>query len=44
MTEQRQQVRATVRDMKTWKKGADGKPLHEGLEKAIAEFQSQFKK
>src|SRR5262249_16178715 len=43
MAEQRPQVRATVTDMKTWKKGADGKPLHEGLEGAIAAFQPQFK-
>jgi len=43
MAEQRPQVRATVTNMKTWKKGADGKPLHEGLEEAIAAFQPQFK-
>ncbi len=43
MVEQRPQVRATVTDMKTWKKSADGKPLHEGLEEAIAAFQPQFK-
>jgi F-type H+-transporting ATPase subunit alpha len=43
MAEQRPQVRATVTDMKTWKKSADGKPLHEGLEEAIAAFQPQFK-
>jgi F-type H+-transporting ATPase subunit alpha len=43
MAEQRPQVRTTVTDMKTWKKGADGKPLHEGLEEAIAAFQLQFK-
>ncbi len=43
MREQRPQVRATVTNMKTWSKGADGKPLHEGLEQAIAAFQPQFK-
>jgi F-type H+-transporting ATPase subunit alpha len=43
MAEQRAQVRETVTNMKTWKKGADGKPLHEGLEAAIAAFQPQFK-
>src|SRR5262249_51540933 len=43
MAEQRPQVRATVTDMKRWKRGADGKPLHEGLEEAIAAFQPQFK-
>jgi F-type H+-transporting ATPase subunit alpha len=43
MREQRPQVRDTVLDMKTWKKGADGKPLHEGLEAAVAAFQPQFK-
>jgi F-type H+-transporting ATPase subunit alpha len=43
MQEQRSDVRATVTNMKTWKKGADGKPLHEGLEKAVADFQPQFK-
>jgi F-type H+-transporting ATPase subunit alpha len=36
-------VRATVLDKKMWKKGADGKPVHEGLEKAIAAFQPLFK-
>jgi F-type H+-transporting ATPase subunit alpha len=36
-------VRSTVLDKKTWKKGADGKPVHEGLEKAIAAFQPMFK-
>jgi F-type H+/Na+-transporting ATPase subunit alpha len=43
MSEQRPQVRETVTNMKTWKKGADGKPLHEELEAAIAAFQPQFK-
>jgi F-type H+-transporting ATPase subunit alpha len=43
MAEQRPQVRASVTNMKTWKKGADGKPVHEGLEEAIAAFQPQFK-
>ncbi len=43
MTEQQPQVRANVKDMKQWKKDADGKPIHEGLEKAIAAFQPQFK-
>jgi F-type H+-transporting ATPase subunit alpha len=43
MAEQRSNVRASVTNMKTWKKGADGKPLHEGLEEAIAAFQPQFK-
>jgi F-type H+-transporting ATPase subunit alpha len=43
MAEQRPQVRATVTNMKTWKKGPDGKPVHEGLEEAIAAFQPQFK-
>jgi F-type H+-transporting ATPase subunit alpha len=43
MAEQRPQVRATVTNMKTWKKGADGKPVHEGLEQAIAAFQPLFK-
>ena len=43
MTEQKADVRATVTNKKTWKKGADGKPLHEGLEAAIAAFQPQFK-
>jgi F-type H+-transporting ATPase subunit alpha len=43
LTEQRSQVRATVTNMKTWKKGPDGKPVHEGLEEAIAAFQPQFK-
>jgi F-type H+-transporting ATPase subunit alpha len=36
-------VRSTVLDKKMWKKGADGKPVHEGLEKAIAAFQPLFK-
>jgi F-type H+/Na+-transporting ATPase subunit alpha len=43
MTEQRPEVQATVTDKKTWTKDKDGKPLHEGLEKAIAAFQPQFK-
>jgi len=43
MAEQRPQVRATVTNMKTWKKGPDGKPVHDGLEEAIAAFQPQFK-
>jgi len=43
MADQRANVRATVTNKKTWKKGADGKPLHEGLEAAIAAFQPQFK-
>jgi F-type H+-transporting ATPase subunit alpha len=43
LAEQRPQVRATVTDKKAWKKGPDGKPVHEGLEKAIADFQPQFK-
>jgi F-type H+-transporting ATPase subunit alpha len=43
MAEQRPDVKATVKDMKTWKKDADGKPIHEGLEQAIAAFQPQFK-
>jgi F-type H+-transporting ATPase subunit alpha len=43
MTEQRPEVRATVRDMKTWKKDEFGKPLHEGLEKAIAAFTPTFR-
>ncbi len=43
MTDKRGDVRATVTNKKTWKKGADGKPLHEGLEAAIAAFQPQFK-
>ncbi len=43
MEEQRSNVRASVTNMKTWKKGPDGKPVHEGLEEAIAAFQPQFK-
>jgi F-type H+-transporting ATPase subunit alpha len=43
MTEQRSQVRSTVTDKKTWTKDKDDRPLHEGLEKAIADFQPQFK-
>jgi F-type H+-transporting ATPase subunit alpha len=43
MQEQRSNVRASVTNMKTWKKGPDGKPVHEGLEEAIAAFQPQFK-
>jgi F-type H+/Na+-transporting ATPase subunit alpha len=43
MAEQRKDVRGTVTNMKTWKKGTDGKPLHDGLEQAIAAFQPQFK-
>jgi F-type H+-transporting ATPase subunit alpha len=43
MQEQRSNVRASVTNMKTWKKGPDGKPVHEGLEDAIAAFQPQFK-
>ena len=43
MAEQRPEVRATVTDKKTWTRDKDDKPLHEGLEKAIAAFQPQFK-
>jgi F-type H+-transporting ATPase subunit alpha len=43
MADKMADVRSTVLDKKTWKKGGDGKPLHEGLEKAIAAFQPLFK-
>ncbi len=43
MGERHADVKATVKDMKTWKKDADGKPIHEGLERAIAAFQPLFK-
>jgi F-type H+-transporting ATPase subunit alpha len=43
MAEQRSDVRESVTNPKTWTKGPDGKPLHQGLESAIAAFQPQFK-
>jgi F-type H+-transporting ATPase subunit alpha len=43
MADQRPKVRATVKDKSSWKVDAAKKPIHEGLEEAIAAFQSQFK-
>jgi F-type H+-transporting ATPase subunit alpha len=43
MNEQMSQVKATVKDKKSWREDAAKKPIHDGLEKAIAAFQPQFK-
>jgi F-type H+-transporting ATPase subunit alpha len=43
MTEQRPDVRKTVADKAAWKKDPFGKPIHDGLEKAIEAFQAQYK-
>jgi F-type H+-transporting ATPase subunit alpha len=43
MAEQRSNVRATVKDKKTWREDANKKPIHDGLEEAIAAFQQQSK-
>jgi hypothetical protein len=43
MTEQRPDVRKTVPDKAAWKKDSAGRPIHEGLEKAIEAFQAQYK-
>ncbi len=43
MTEQKPQVRATVKDKSSWRVDEAKKPIHDGLEAAIAAFQPQFK-
>ena len=43
MREQASEIRSKVPDKAGWKKDSASKPIHDGLEKAIAAFQGQYK-